>query len=91
MRVCDVRSKAIQNRIHSSDGLALTAVGPGTLPLGIGPALGGFATGTPLAVGFWPRTAPGDPRVDGYSVSGIDVLFQWKLQASLSTDGRYAL
>ena len=40
VRVFDVRSKRIQHRIHSSDGLALTAVGPGTLPLSIGPVAG---------------------------------------------------
>jgi hypothetical protein len=80
VRVFDVRDKRIQFRIHSSDGLALTAVGPGTLPLSIGPELGGFATGTPLAVGYWPRTATEDPRVDGYSVSGVDVLFQWNFK-----------
>jgi hypothetical protein len=80
VKVFDVRDKRIRFRIHSSDGLALTAAGPGTLPLSIGPQLGVFQAGAPLAIGYWPRTAPGDPRVDGYSVSGIDLLFRWNFK-----------
>lgn len=77
VRVRDVRSKELQYRIHSSDGLALSAAGSGTLPLRVRPDAGGFNAGTPIATGYWPRTAKGDPRVDGYSITGIDVLFQW--------------
>ena len=77
IRVFDVRSKAIQHRIHSSDLLALSAVGPGTLPLAISPAVGSFATGAPLAIGFYPATRVGEPRVDGYAMAGIDLLFRW--------------
>jgi hypothetical protein len=77
VKVSDVRDKRIRFRIHSSDGLALTAVGPGTLPLAINPDVGGFNAGTPMAVGYWPFTAVGDPRVEGYSMTGIDLLFQW--------------
>lgn len=77
VRVQNVRDKSIQLRIHSSDGLALTAVGPGTLPLSIGPSLGGYESGTPALIGYYPATAKGDPRVDGYTMTGIDLLFQW--------------
>jgi hypothetical protein len=77
VRVFDVRSKSIVHRIHSSDGLALSAVGPGTLPLNISPNVGGFDNGTPIATAYFPLTARGDPRVDGYSMTGIDLLFQW--------------
>ena len=80
VRVYDVRSKRLQYRIHSSDGLALSAVGPGTLPLNIGPVLGGFDAGAPLATAYFPLTGQGDPRVDGYSMTGIDVLFQWNFR-----------
>ena len=80
IKVFDVRNKAINYRIHSSDGLALSAVGPGTVPLSIGPNPGGFETGTPIATGYWPRTRPNDPRVDGYSMTGVDLLFQWKFR-----------
>jgi hypothetical protein len=80
--VANVVSKEIQQRIHSSDGLALSAVGPGTLPLSLTPALGSFAAGTPLATGFFPLTRPGEPRVDGYTMAGIDLLFRWDFQRS---------
>ena len=80
VKVKDVRSKKINYRIHSTDGLALSATTPGTLPLSIGPNPGGFDAGTPITVGFWPRTANGDPRVDGYSMTGLDLLFQWNFK-----------
>ncbi|HWI22777.1 MAG TPA: hypothetical protein VNT22_09215, partial [Baekduia sp.] len=76
-RVYNVRNKSIDIRIHSSDGVALTAVGPGTLPLSLSPVLGGFDAGTPFALGYFPFTAKGDPRVDGYAMGGIDLLMQW--------------
>ena len=77
VRVFNVRNKSIQLRIHSSDGLALSAVGPGTVPLHVRPTVGSFDIGTPIATGYFPLTARGDPRVDGYSMPGIDLLFQW--------------
>lgn len=75
--VFDVRSKSIRHRIHSTDGVALSAVGAGTLPLHVTDALGGYATGTPLLTGFFPLTKVGEPRVDGYTMTGIDLLFRW--------------
>jgi hypothetical protein len=80
VKVHDVRSKKLNYRIHSTDGLALSATTPGTLPLSIGPNPGGFDSGTPITVGYWPRTAKGDPRVDGYSMTGLDLLFQWNFK-----------
>jgi hypothetical protein len=79
-RVYDVRSKRLRYRIHSTDGVALTAVGPGTVPLNIGPVHGGYDTGTPMLTGYWPYTKKGDPRVEGYSLTGIDLLFQWEFK-----------
>jgi hypothetical protein len=76
-KVFDVRDKRIRFRIHSSDGVALTAVGPGTVPLQIRNDVGGFDPGIPIAVGYWPFTRVGEPRVEGYSMSGIDLMFQW--------------
>lgn len=76
VRVGSFRSKKLRIRIHSTDGLALSAYGAGTLPLHLG-NLGSFTTGTPATVGFWPATHVGDPRVDGYSVTGMDLLFGW--------------
>jgi len=83
IKVFNLREKDINIRIHSSDGLALSAVGPGTVPLSIGPNPGGFDTGTPIATGYWPFTRKGDPRVDGYSMTGVDLLFQWKFKPGL--------
>ena len=83
-----MRSKEIQNRIHSSDGLALSAVGPGTLPLYLTPAVGNFDTGTPLATGFFPMTGVGEPRVDGYTMAGIDLLFRWDFKNASLTRSR---
>jgi hypothetical protein len=78
VKVFDVRDKRIRFRIHSSDGVALTAVGPGTVPLQIRNDVGAFNSGTPMAVGYWPYTAVGEPRsADGYSMTGIDLMFQW--------------
>jgi hypothetical protein len=77
VRVQDLRNKEIQIRIHSSDSLALSAVGPGTLPLHLTEAVGSLDPGTPLAIGFWPQTKVGEPRVDGYTMGGIDLLFRW--------------
>jgi hypothetical protein len=77
IHVFDVRSKAIQNRIHSSDGLALSAVGTGTLPLSRGEAVGSIVDGVPIATGFFPMTRVGEPRVDGYSLTGVDLLYRW--------------
>jgi hypothetical protein len=77
VRVYSVRSKKLRYRIHSTDGLALSAAGPGTLPLKITDNPGTYNAGTPLLVGYWPRTRKGDPRVDGYSMSGVDLMFQW--------------
>jgi hypothetical protein len=80
VRVFDVRDKRLRYRIHSSDGLALSGVGSGTLPLHIRPDAGSLTAGTPLATGYFPRTRIGDPRVDGFTQSGIDLLFQWNFR-----------
>ena len=77
IRVFDVRNKDIHYRIHSTDGLALSAVGPGTLPLNVSESLGAIVDGIPMATGYFPMTQPGEPRVDGYSLTGLDLLFRW--------------
>ena len=77
VKVYDVRDKRLRFRIHSSDGLALSFERGGTVPLKITDRLGSFAAGTPLLVGYWPRTGKGDPRVEGYNLSGVDLMFQW--------------
>ncbi|HST55306.1 MAG TPA: hypothetical protein VLJ42_05350 [Solirubrobacteraceae bacterium] len=77
IRVFDLRSKDIEHRIHSSDGLALSAVGPGTVPLYRTESVGTIVDGAPFAIGYFPMTRPGDPRVDGYSMAGLDLLYRW--------------
>jgi hypothetical protein len=40
--------------------------------------VGAFTPGIPMAVGYWPNTRKGEPRsADGYSMTGIDLMFQW--------------
>ena len=80
VRVFNVRDKSLELRIHSSDGLALSFEPGGRLPLHVTPSVGSTNSGTPLLTGYWPRTRRGDPRVDGFSMPGIDLLFQWNLR-----------
>ncbi len=78
VKVFDVRDRRLRFRIHSTDGVALTAVGPGTVPLLVRNDVGGYTPGIPIAVGYWPYTRVGEPRsADGYSMTGIDLMFQW--------------
>jgi hypothetical protein len=78
VKVVDVRDKRLRFRIHSSDGVALTAVGPGTVPLQIRDDVGAFTPGIPMTVGYWPYTRKGEPRsADGYTMTGMDLMFQW--------------
>ena len=71
------QSNQLQVRTRASDIVAVSAFGPGTLPLRIDPGVGTIAQGAPQARGFWSATAKGDPRVDGYGMTGIDVLLGW--------------
>ena len=78
IKVYSVRSGRIQHRIHSVDIVALTAIGKGTLPLHARRDVGnGYNAGSPTTIGFWPYTRRGDPRVDGYPMTGLDLLFGW--------------
>jgi hypothetical protein len=71
------RTVDTQRGFVTTDVVALSAVGPGTLPLrdqGVG---GQYVDGAALA-GFWyPLTGRGDPRVDQTSHAGLDLMFQW--------------
>jgi hypothetical protein len=64
-------------RTQSNDVLGLSAVGPGTLPLRITPNPGSFAFGNPVVTFWYPLTPPGQPRTEGYTMDGIELLFQW--------------
>jgi hypothetical protein len=64
--------------LHTTDVVAISAVGPGTLPLLVRNDVGSYTPGTPISTGFWPMTRRGEPRSsDGYTMPGIDVLFGW--------------
>ena len=80
VRVFDTRETRLDNRTHATDQVAISAVGPGTLPLAVRNDVGSPVQGTPIAIGFWPATAIGEPRVDGYTMTGIDVLLGWDFQ-----------
>jgi hypothetical protein len=82
VKLCNVRSGSIQHRIHSSDMVALSAAGKGSLPIHVRRDVGNYTNKTPLITGWWPRTSRGDPRVDGYSQAGLDLLMQWKFTAT---------
>lgn len=75
--VFDTRSGRLDNRTHAVDVVAVSAFGPGTLPLAVRDDVGTPASGSPIATGFWSATTTNDPRVDGYAMTGIDVLFGW--------------
>jgi hypothetical protein len=80
VKVYSDRSTEGGNDIHYTDGLALSFGSRGRVPLRITNKLGSYDAGTPLLTGYWPRTGKGDPRVDGYPMQGIDLMFQfnWK-------------
>ena len=66
-----------QRGFVTTDVVALSAVGPGTLPLrdqGVG---GQFVNGAAVALFWYPLTGVGDPRVDQTSFAGLDLMFQW--------------
>jgi hypothetical protein len=60
-----------------TDVVGLTAVGPGTLPLHDEGTAGTFQAGSGLTQLWYPLTARGDPRVEGHTADGLELLFQW--------------
>jgi hypothetical protein len=65
-----------------NDVVAISAVGPGTLPLRDEGTAGTFSDGSALAGYYYPMAAIGDPRAEGNGVDGLDVLFQWDFRPS---------
>lgn len=82
VRVFDTRSMRLDNRTHATDVVGISAFGPGTLPLSVGDNVGDQSPGTPVAIGYWSATGRGEPRVDGYAMTGIDVLLAWDFRPS---------
>lgn len=62
----------------STDAVAISAVGPGTLPLVDRGRNGEFLTGSPQAVFFAPLVSPGQARVSSSSMDGLDVMVRWE-------------
>ena len=60
-----------------NDVVALSAVGPGTLPMRDQGTAGSFAPGSAAAALWYPLTGIGDPRVEATTADGLDLLFQW--------------
>jgi hypothetical protein len=60
-----------------NDVVALSAVGPGTLPMRDQGTAGSFAPGSAATALWYPLTARGDPRVEATTADGLDLLFQW--------------
>lgn len=60
-----------------NDVVALSAVGPGTLPMRDQGSAGAFAPGSAATALFYPLTGLGDPRVEATTADGLDLLFQW--------------
>jgi hypothetical protein len=60
-----------------NDVVALSAVGPGTLPMRDQGTAGTFSSGSALTELWYPLTARGDPRVEQTRADGLDLLFQW--------------
>ena len=75
--VFDTRSDRLDNRTHAADVVAISAFGPGTLPLAVRDDAGSTAPGIPIGTGFWSATGLNEPRVDGYTMTGVDVLLGW--------------
>jgi hypothetical protein len=61
--------------LRSTDGVAITAVGPGTLPIAA-VAPGSFDPGSPIAASWHPRPAIGQPAGSGAGHVGFEVLLR---------------
>jgi hypothetical protein len=65
-----------------NDVVALSAVGPGTLPMRDQGTAGSFAPGSAATALWYPLTGIGDPRVEATTADGLDLLFQWDFRPS---------
>jgi hypothetical protein len=63
--------------VVSTDVVAISAVGPGSLPLRATSAAGQFLNGQPLTSFWYPLTRIGEPRPEHYTMPGLELLFQW--------------
>lgn len=73
--IVDTRSGLV-----SADVVAISAVGPGSLPLRATSAAGQFLTGQPYTSFWYPQTRIGEPRPEAYTMPGLELLFQWEFR-----------
>jgi len=59
------------------DVVAITAMGPGTLPLFTEGRHFGFQTGSSLTTFYYPHTRIDEPRPESNSVDGLELLMRW--------------
>jgi hypothetical protein len=71
-RIVDTRSGLV-----STDVVGISAVGPGSLPLRATNGAGQFVFGQPITSFWYPLTRVGEPRVEAYTMPGLELLFQW--------------
>jgi len=69
-----------RNLVQTSDVVGLSAVGRGTLPLRVGSDVGGYSTGNAISAYYYPLTRVGEPRVEGGSITGVEVLLRWEFR-----------
>lgn len=62
------------------DIVALSAMGPGTLPLHDNGRGGQLAQGSPLSSFSYPRIRRGETRVDHRDADGLELLFRWRFR-----------
>jgi hypothetical protein len=78
MRVHRTLHRQGTNVFQVTDVVALSAVGPGSLPLHDEGTAGTFTSGSGLTQLWYPLTQAGDPRVEGaVTADGLELLFQW--------------
>ena len=77
-----VRSSQASGRgqLAVSDAVALSAVGPGTLPLSDQGTAGTFSSGSALTQLWYPLTTLNEPRIEGHTIDGVELLMQWRFQ-----------
>jgi hypothetical protein len=73
-------SRERDGRTTYIDEVALSVMGPGTLPLHDDGSGGQLATGSPWTAFHYPITRRDEPRDIGLSADGLELLFRWTFQ-----------
>ncbi len=67
-----------RNGVQVTDAVGLNVLGPGTMPISDQGTAGTFTPGTALTQLWYPLMRRNDPRVEGYTVDGLELLMQWE-------------